>query len=244
MKRNPLSWLRRIEPRALLALLGAAAALWAFVSVGGEMQEGETDAFDSRILLGLRTPGHPADPLGPRSLEEAMRDITALGGFTVLTLVTIVAALAFLLHRKVRHALVLVTTVLIAQVGSDTLKQFYDRPRPDLVPHGVYVYSGSFPSGHSMLSAAVYLTLAVLVSSLETRRSTKVLVFLTAVLVMIGVGVSRIYLGVHWPSDVLAGWCAGALCALVAWAALLRLGGGRVPDRPNAGVDSTAPAPP
>jgi undecaprenyl-diphosphatase len=235
MKLAPLSWLRRLESRALLALAAGAGAVWAFLVVGGEMQEGETHALDSRILLAFRTPGHPADPLGPRSLEEAMRDITALGGFTVLTLVTIVAALAFALHGKVRHALVLIVTVVLAQTGSGALKGLYDRPRPDLVPHGVYVYSGSFPSGHSMLSAAVYLTLAMLISSLEPRRSTKVLVFLTALLVMTGVGVSRIYLGVHWPTDVLAGWCAGAGYALVAWAALLRLGNGRVPDPAKAG---------
>ena len=156
-------------------------------------------------------------------LQEAMRDITALGGFTVLTLVTVVAAIAFLVHRKLRHAAVLVGTVLVAQAGSEFLKGLYGRPRPDLAPHGVYVYSASFPSGHSMLSAAVFLTLAMLVASLETRLVTKALAFATAIFVMTAVGLSRIYLAVHWPSDVLAGWCAGAGCALAAWAVLLNL---------------------
>lgn len=220
-----LAWaslLRRLESRALLTLLAAAGAAWGFLALGDEVLEGDTLPLDRKILLAFRAPGNPGDPIGSQSLQEAMRDVTALGGFTVLTLVTVVAAAAFLLHRKVRHALVLVATVLVAQACSEGLKGLYGRPRPDLVPHGVYVYSGSFPSGHSMLSAAVYLTLAALIASLEPRRGAKVLVFTTAVLIMMAVGVSRIYLGVHWPSDVLAGWCAGAGLALVAWSVLLR----------------------
>jgi len=227
---SPTSLIRRLESRALLALFAGAGAIWAFLAVGGEMREGETLALDKQILLAFRTPGDPAEPLGSHSFQEAMRDITALGGFTVLTLVTVVAALAFRLHGKTRHALTLVVTVLVAQVGSEGLKHLYGRPRPDLVPHGVYVYSASFPSGHSMLSAAVYLTLAMLIASLEPRRAAKALVFATAVLIMTAVGVSRVYLAVHWPSDVLAGWCGGAACALLAWSALLRWGGGRPPD--------------
>lgn len=227
----PLKLLRRLESRALLAFLAGAGAVWAFLAVGDEVREGEPLALDEKILLALRTPGDPNEPLGSHSLQEAMRDITALGGFTVLTLVTVVAAIAFLLHRKAHHALVLVATVLTAQLGSDLLKQLYGRPRPDLAPHSVYVYSASFPSGHSMLSATVYLTLAMLIASLEPRRATKALVFAVAVLVMSAVGISRVYLAVHWPTDVLAGWCAGAVCALVAWMALWRLEGGRVPER-------------
>ena len=218
------SRLRRLESRALLALLAAAGAAWAFLALGDEMLEGGTLPLDRAILLAFREPGNPADPIGSPSVQEAMRDVTALGGFTVLTLVTIVAATAFLLHRKARHALVLTAAALLGLAGSEGLKNLYGRPRPELVPHGVYVYSASFPSGHSMLSATVYLTLAALIASLEPRRGAKALVFVTAVLLMIAVGVSRIYLGVHWPSDVLAGWCAGSGLALVAWSILLRLG--------------------
>jgi len=217
--------LRRLESRALLALAAGAGAAWAFLAVADEMVEGGTLPLDRAILLALRAPGTPSDPLGPHSLQEAMRDVTALGGFTVLTLVTVLGAAMFLLHRKFRHALVLVVTVLVGQAGSSVLKNIYERPRPDLVPHAVYVYSASFPSGHSMLSATVYLTLAAVIASLEPRRAAKALVFATAVLVMVAVGISRIYLGVHWPSDVLAGWCAGAGLALVAWSVLLRLDG-------------------
>lgn len=223
MQRHILNLLRRFEPRALLLALGVIAAVWAFLTVGGEMAEGETIAIDTRLLLMLREPGDPSNPIGSRSFEEAMRDITALGGFTVLTLVTAVGALAFYFHRKHRHALVLIGTVLLAQVFSEGLKQLYGRPRPELVPHGSFVYSGSFPSGHSMLSAATYLTFAMLIASVETRRTTKTLVFVLAIALMVTVGISRVYLGVHWPSDVLAGWAAGAAFAFMGWVALLGL---------------------
>jgi undecaprenyl-diphosphatase len=218
-----LKLLKRFESRALALTVAAAAALWGFLSVAGEMAEGETQGFDRRLLLMFRQPGHPADPIGSRSFEEAMRDVTALGGFTFLTLVTVVAALVFVFHKKVRHAFVLVGTVLAAQAGSEVLKHVYGRPRPDLVPHGSYVYSASFPSGHSMLAATTFLTLAVLISSLEPRRSTKALAFAVAVLMTVAIGISRVYLGVHWPSDVLGGWCAGAGLSALAWLVLLRV---------------------
>jgi undecaprenyl-diphosphatase len=141
----------------------------------------------------------------------------------VLTLVTVVATLAFAMHRRWRHAGVMAGTILLAQVSSRLLKNLYDRPRPDLAPHMVEVYSASFPSGHSMLSAATYLTLAALIAHLEVKRRAKVLVFVVALLLMAAIGFSRVYLGVHWPSDVAGGWCAGAACALAGWLALMRL---------------------
>ena len=222
-----LPLLRRLESRALILFVGAALAGWAFLAIGGEMREGETLALGRRILMSLRVPGDPALPLGSHSFQEAMRDVTALGGVTVLSLVTVVAALAFVFHRKLRHAAIFVVAVLVAQLGSEQLKNLYGRPRPELVPHGAYVYSASFPSGHSMISTAVYLTLAALIASLEPRHATKILVFTVAILLMAAIGISRIYLAVHWPSDVLAGWCAGAAVALAAWIALPRADEGR-----------------
>ena len=213
-------FLRRFEARVLVGMVLAAGALWAFLVLGGEMAEGETASVDRSLILALRTPGDLDNPIGPRNIEEAVRDLTALGGTTVVALVTVVGFLAFAFHRKYRHALVLTGAVLLAWMSSDAGKALYDRPRPDLVPHGAFVYSGSFPSGHSTLSAATYLTLAMLVASLETRRRTKVLAYSLAAALVVAVGFSRVYLGVHWPSDVLAGWCLGSLWALAAWLTL------------------------
>ncbi len=212
-----------VEVRFLVLLGGLAAMVWGFLSIGGEMAEGETLAFDQRLLLLLRVHGDPADPIGPRAFEEAMRDITALGGFTVLTLVTVVATVAFAMHRQWKHAGVMAGTIFLAQFSSRFLKNLYDRPRPDLAPHLVEVYSASFPSGHSMLSAATYLTLAALIAHLEVKRRARVLVFVLALLLMAAIGFSRVYLGVHWPSDVVAGWFAGSAWALAAWLVLIRL---------------------
>lgn len=212
--------IRRLETRALLLWLAAAGAIWAFLKLAGEMAEGETDSFDSKILLALRRPGDLADPIGSRSVEESMRDITALGGVTFLTLLTVVATLAMLFHGKWKRAAVFAGTVAAADISSEILKQIYDRPRPSLVPHGSYVYSASFPSGHSTLAAATFLTLATVIASLEPHRATKVLTYVVALALTIMVGFSRVYLGVHWPSDVLAGWFLGAAWALAAWIVL------------------------
>jgi undecaprenyl-diphosphatase len=215
--------LRRLETRALLLWLGAAGAIWAFLRLAGEMTEGETNAFDNKILLALRRPGDLADPIGSRSLAESMRDITALGGVTFLTLLTVVATLALLFHGKWKRALVFAGTVIAADISSEVLKQVYDRPRPTLVPHGSYVYSASFPSGHSTLAAATFLTLATIIASLEPDRATKSLAYGIAIALTVMVGFSRVYLGVHWPSDVLGGWFLGSAWALVAWIVLNRV---------------------
>lgn len=218
-------FLRRFEARVLIGLMLAAGALWAFLNIGGEMAEGETDSLDRRLILLLRTPGDLHHPIGPRGLEDAVRDVTALGSTSLVTAVTLLGVLAFAIHRRYRHALVLTLAVLLAWASSQASKALYARPRPDVGLHMVQVYSSSFPSGHSALSAATYLTLAMLVASLEPRRRTKALAYAAACVMLVAVGFSRVYLGVHWPSDVLAGWCLGAMWALLAWLVLRAIGG-------------------
>jgi undecaprenyl-diphosphatase len=221
--RGPLRLARlasRLEFQTLAALAGAGGALWAFLSISDEVAEQETQGVDRALILALRTAGDPDDPLGPRWFEEAMRDITALGGFTFLTLFVLIAAASLAFYGRTRSAVVLLVTVVLAELSNDLLKLVFDRPRPDLVAHGSYVYSHSFPSGHSMLSATVFLTTAAILSSLERKRRAKAFVFTLALLLTGAIGVSRVYLGVHWPSDVLAGWTLGAGWALVARVAL------------------------
>ncbi|HVG48986.1 MAG TPA: phosphatase PAP2 family protein [Rubellimicrobium sp.] len=212
--------LARPETRTLLAVLLLAAAFWAFGGLAAEVMEGDTHALDEALLLALRTPGHPDDPLGPVAVETAMRDLTALGGFTVLGLLTAAVVGGLAMRGQRRSALFLAVAIGTGQVLSHVAKTFFDRPRPDLVPHGTAVLSSSFPSGHSMMAAVTWLTLAVMLARAEPQRRMKAYWIALAVLVTVLVGVSRVYLGVHWPSDVAAGWTLGAawalLCGLVA----------------------------
>lgn len=219
------AFLKRFEARVLVGLMLAAGALWAFLNIADETAEGETEAVDRSIVLMLREPGDLNNPIGSKNIEEAVRDVTALGGTTLVVVVTVVSVLAFAFHKRPRHALVMAGAVLAAWGSSQVTKALYGRPRPDLVPHEAYVYSASFPSGHSTMSTACFLTLAMLVSSLEPRRRSKALAYGLAATVVVGVGFSRVYLGVHWPTDVLAGWCLGAAWALVGWLALRAMGG-------------------
>lgn len=206
---------------ALLALL--AAGLWAFIAISDEVLEGDTHAIDETILLSLRTPGDPSDPLGPGWVEEWARDLTALGSVGVLTLITAASAIYLVLSRKHRAALFVAIAIASGTALSFALKAGFDRPRPDLVPHETIVYTTSFPSAHSMMSALVYLTLGAFVARLQPKRRLKAYVLLFAILVTIIVGISRVYLGVHWPTDVLAGWVAGAVWAMISWAIALWL---------------------
>jgi undecaprenyl-diphosphatase len=212
-----LARLRWPEWPVLVGLVGVFGALWLFIVLASEVAEGETHGFDRRILLALRTPGNPADPIGPPWVEEMMRDFSGLGSTAVLTILTAAVVFYLLLAAKRRAALVVFLSIGSGQLLSTALKLFFERARPDLVPHATIVYTSSFPSGHSTMSAVVYLTLGALLARVEGRRRVRVyLVALGAVLTLL-VGASRVYLGVHWPTDVLGGWTIGAAWALLWW---------------------------
>lgn len=208
----------RIELLPLLLLVIVAGGIWAFAELADEVGEGSSREIDSRVLLALRNPADRSDPLGPRWLEEMGRDFTALGGMGVLALITLAVCGFLVLDRKYRAALLVFLAIGGAQMLSLLLKQGFQRPRPDLVPHGAYVYTTSFPSSHSMMAAATYLTLGVLLARVTTRRRLKIFLIAFALVLTVIVGVSRVYLGVHWPTDVLAGWTAGG-----AWASICSL---------------------
>jgi undecaprenyl-diphosphatase len=195
-----------------------------------------TNAFDRAVLLAFRQPGDLAQPIGPRWLQETARDVTALGGFTVLTLVTVLATVLLTMHGRRRQAAIFAGSVVAAQVTVDVLKGLFGRARPELVPHHDLVYSHSFPSGHSAMTPVVYLTLAAIVAAGDDRRSVRWLIVGTAAALTVAVGVSRIYLGVHWPTDVLGGWGLGMAMAVTASFALHRAAPTRTvrPDAPGA----------
>lgn len=208
---------------SLLTLAIAAGGLLAFLELAGEVLEGEPFAFDRALLLAMRTPGDRSDPLGPAWVESMARDVTALGSFVVLAMITVAVIGYLLITARRRTAAFVALAVGGGALASTLLKNAIQRPRPDLVPHAVEVYTHGFPSGHAMLAAVTYLTLGALLARLESRRRTKGYLLAVAVLITLLVGVSRVYLGVHWPSDVLAGWCLGAAWAIGGAALLARL---------------------
>jgi undecaprenyl-diphosphatase len=217
-----LRFLTSLEAGTLISLLVVAGGVLLFAKLFGVVQ-GETRAFDRAVLLAFRNSTDLSDPIGPPWLEIIFRDITSLGGATVLTLMT-VAVTGFLLIDAKRGAAILVLgSVIGGVVLSSILKLGIDRPRPNLVAHLVEEHNASFPSGHAMLSAVVYLTLGGLLSRVERPRRIKIYVLSVAVILTLLIGVSRVYLGVHWPTDVLAGWCAGATWAVLCWRVALAL---------------------
>lgn len=200
-----------------------AGGLWGFVELADEVADGETRSFDRAVMLALRSTSDVNDPLGPAWIEQVARDITSLGGAPVLVLITL-AAVGFLLF--IRHwgaAIFVAVSVIGGTLISNFLKGWFDRPRPDLVPHAVEVTSASFPSGHAMLAMITYLTLGAVLAEIERSRIVRVYILVWAVLLALLVGLSRVYLGVHWPTDVLAGWCIGSSWALLCGAIALWL---------------------
>jgi undecaprenyl-diphosphatase len=214
---------RRREIATLLAVLVVSGIVWGFAELADEVTEGETHAADESILLALRNPDDRSDPLGPEWVEELGRDFTALGGVGILTTMSLFVVGYLLIDGKRRAALLVVVAVAGGLLLSTLLKEGFDRPRPDLVPHGAIVYTASFPSGHSMLSAVVYLTLGALLARVHAGLAVKAYFLLVAALLTCAVGVSRVYLGVHWPTDVLAGWAGGAAWAILCWTVALQL---------------------
>jgi len=201
----------------LVALLVVVFSLFAFVKIAEELGESGLASFDERLLQLLRVPGQPHVPIGPAWLLEAAQDITVLGGRTMLVSVTVFAIGYLALERKY-GAMWLVTAAAAGGGLLETvLKQLFSRGRPSVVPHLVAVTSPSFPSGHSMLGAIMYLTLGALLARFATRRRTRIYLLAVAVLMTAVIGATRVYLGVHYPSDVLAGWCAGLIWALTCW---------------------------
>jgi undecaprenyl-diphosphatase len=221
----PAPWRRigrldRHEIQWLLIGLGLCVLLFGFVSLAGEVTEGDTQAFDTRILRALRDPSDLSKPIGPAWIEGPLLDLTAIGGPTVLGLVVVIVIGFLVLQTRYRTAIVVATASIGGETLDSVMKHFFNRPRPTVVPHMRIAYSTSFPSGHAMESAIVYLTLAAVLMRASDRRLTKAYILAIAVLLTILVGISRVFLGVHYPTDVLGGWIVGflwaSICSLVA----------------------------
>ncbi len=206
----------RRELVILLAGLLVVAGAWGFIELADEVMEGETRQFDEWAVRVLRQPDNPALARGPLWLLQAARDISALGGYTVLTCIVVIVVGFLAIQRNYRTMWLILLSTTSGVVLSNVLKIFYARERPD-IPHLTYAVSASLPSGHAMLSAIVYLTLGTLLSGMEPKRTMRIYLLATAMLLTFMVGLSRVYLGVHYPTDVLAGWTAGLVWALFCW---------------------------
>lgn len=210
-------WLGGFEPLVLLAIALIVAAAWGFISLADEVIEGELHATDRKVVRSMRQADDPAAPIGPLWVQEMGRDATALGGNGFILLLTLVVTGFLLMSNRRATAVFMVIAVTGGYLVSQVLKAIISRPRPEIVPHLSHVHTFSFPSGHAMISAVVYLTLGAITATVVGRRRLKWYVLSVALLLTLIVGVSRVYLGVHYPTDVLAGWIAGLAWALLCW---------------------------
>ncbi|MBI6629599.1 phosphatase PAP2 family protein [Pontibaca salina] len=208
---------RRVETLTLIAILFVVGAIWAFAVLAGRVVNGDPYAFDTAILLALRQPEDLSNSIGGPKIAEMMRDFTGLGSAPVLTLIAFAVLVFLILRRQPATALFLAVAIVGGQALGHLAKSSFARPRPDIVPHFVDAVSASFPSGHSMMAAVTYLTLGVMLARTERKFRMRAFYISLAVVLSFLVGISRLFLGVHWPTDVLAGWTLGAAWALGVW---------------------------
>lgn len=220
-----------------LVLLLCLSGLGLFAFIGDEIREGENWRLDSAVLLALRRPDNLSVPIGPKWLEQSAIDASALGGFTLVWFLSIAVVVFLLVIRRRTEAALLAAAFTGSALLNAGLKLLFHRPRPEVVPHLTQVSNDSFPSGHAMISAATYLTIGVLLAHTQSRLAAKVYLVALAIVLVVAVGLSRLYLGVHWPSDVMAGWSVGSAWAIgVSMLAQARAGPG-----PSDGDDNRGP---
>ncbi|CAN5228970.1 phosphatase PAP2 family protein [soil metagenome] len=218
------------RPEILLALaFGIAASVTlAVLKFASEVMEGDTAALDGKILVILRQATQGDTPLRD-ALRAMMLDLTALGDVATLTIVVLLAAGFLIAARRGSTAVFFLVEVMAGSALVNAMKALVDRGRPDVVEHLGSFQTASFPSGHAAQSAIVYLSLAILVVRVVPGRAARIYVIVAAGLLTVAIGLSRLYLGVHWPSDVLAGWAIGSgwalMVALLAQAMHLRRSG-------------------
>ncbi len=195
----------------IFIVLGATVALgatWVFVRIAGEVREGETQAFDVAVLRFMEV--HKTE-----LLDRAAIEITFLGTGVIVLMIVAISGMFLWLTKHKHSALLLMVSTAGAVLLNGLLKAGFDRPRPQIFEWGQHTVSSSFPSGHAMSAAAVYMTVAYLAARLQRRRISRALTLLAAVIIIVLIAASRLYLGVHYPTDVGAGVVIG-----IAWAAL------------------------
>lgn len=206
------------EAAPLTALVILAGGTVAFIDIAEDVAEGEGRAFDEGVLKWLHpNAAAPSDAIGPPWLDRAMADLTSLGSLAVLSVMVIIAV-GYLLFEKKRMQAALLALALLGGLGiSEGMKHIFERTRPPDIYHMAGTLNASFPSGHALLATVAYLTLGAMLAQGMKRRRLKAWVIGWAVGLAMIVGVSRIYLGVHWTTDVLAGWALGGAWSMACW---------------------------
>lgn len=214
-------WLRNADQRLLLELAIIGALIVAFLKIAHEVAEG-TESFDHAILLGLRNT--PDDPIGGEGIQAAVMHLSGLGSGAVTTMVCVITVTFLCLAGRWRYAGLVVACAVGTLVVMMILKGIYDRPRPTIVTAIDPPGDESFPSGHSMISSALYPTIAALIARALPTRRLRIFTVVVGVFMAGMIGISRLYLGVHYPTDVLAGWTIGCTWALVCGVVARKLG--------------------
>ena len=210
----------RAEFVLVASLAAIAGALLLFIEIADEMAEGEAHTFDMAVLQTLHPDAaNPSDPIGPFWLDHAAVDLTALGSVSVLATIALLVGGFLVLQRKRLEAAIIAVAFAGGLTLSQALKGFFDRERPPEIYRASEILNASFPSGHALLSAVVFLTLGAMLAQAAKGRALRIYVMSVAIVLVLIVGLTRIYLGVHWTTDVLAGWSAGAAWATVCWLA-------------------------
>jgi len=193
--------------------LWALALTCIFGALAAAVSTGLTDRFDEQIHVLLRL---SSGALAAPWMQELGRDATALGGTAVLTFVTLATVGYLLLARRLGAAALIAVSVAGGQLLQEILKAYLARPRPPMVAPVSYadLDSWSFPSGHAMMSTIAYLMLARLILREQARLPARIYVLMVTITLILGIGLSRVYLGVHWPTDVIGGWTIGLAWAL------------------------------
>jgi undecaprenyl-diphosphatase len=202
----------------ILPFFATSTLLLTFGSVANEAPDGTTLAFDRSVMFVFRTSSNNfSTPIGPAWVQEMARDVTSLGSFAVLSLVIIVGAGFLLVKRDWNSALFVVLSFLGGTIFNTLLKFGFARSRPDFFAPAARVFTASFPSDHAAISAVCYMVLAAVLGQKAGTRFLQNYSMGVAMLLTLLVGVSRIYLGVHYPTDILAGWCVGSAWVIFCW---------------------------
>ncbi|WP_312134790.1 phosphatase PAP2 family protein [Brevundimonas sp. BH3] len=208
----------RAEIGTVAGLLAGSLGLALFSSVADGVAEGDEQKFDWAVLHWTRPYADAPDrPIGPWWLHEAAIDITSLGGISVLAIFALMAVGFLLIHGKRLSAFLMVLGLAGGVFLSEGLKALFDRPRPPAAYQVVETLNASFPSGHALLATVFYLSVGVMLTRAFPRTRMKAYTLGCAVVLVLLIGLTRIYLGAHWASDVAAGWGIGAFWAMLLW---------------------------